>query len=251
MNLLWTYLSTSSHWSGSTGILQRLSEHVVLSFSALLAAAIIAIPVGIAVGHSGRGDDVPILFWGAGRVLAPLGVLVYFAMKVGTGSGPAFFMLALLGIPPMMSAGYTGVRLVDRAVVDSARACGMLPGQVLHEVEIPIAMPALVRGVRRAAVQVIMMAAVAAYVGAGGLGRMIIDGQSPQIHDYGMIATGGVLLAVLAVAVDLLIAWFGAGLVTPGAAGQIEQSLPAQRAESSVPMAMVGSSTHEPPSAGY
>jgi osmoprotectant transport system permease protein len=245
LNLFWNYISDQTHWHGPGGILQRLSEHVVLSFAALFCAAVIAIPQGVTVGHSGRGDDIPILFSVLGRVLAPLGVLVYFAMKVGTGSGPAFFMLVLLGMPPMMSAGYVGVRTVDRAVVESARASGMLPSQVLREVEIPIAMPALVLGVRRAAVQVITIAAVAAYVGAGGLGRLIIDGQSSSVHDYGEVATGGVLLAALAVAVDILITWFGAGLVTPGAAGKLPaadaptRSVPQPRSAAD-PEALVG-----------
>jgi osmoprotectant transport system permease protein len=238
VNLFWTYLTDQSHWTGSGGITQRLSEHVVLSFAALFVAGLIAIPLGVTVGHSGRGDDLPILFTVLGRVLAPLGVLVYFAMKMGTGSGPAFFMLVLLAMPPMMAAGYAGVRLVDRAVVESARAAGMLPGQVLREVEIPIAMPALIVGARRAAAQVILCAAVAGYVGAGGLGRLIFDGQSPAVHNYGEVATGGVVLAVLAMAVDVLINWFGAGLVTPGASGKLPtdkpkgRPVPRQRAES-------------------
>jgi osmoprotectant transport system permease protein len=236
MNLFWTYLTNSAHWTAPGGITQRLSEHVVLSLAALFCAGVIAIPLGATVGHSGRGDDLPILFAVLGRVLAPLGVLVYFALKVGTGSGPAFFMLVLLAIPPMMSAAYTGVRLVDRPVVESARAAGMLPNQVLREVEIPMAMPALIVGVRRAAVQVVAVAAVAGYVGAGGLGRMIIDGQSPSVHNYGEVATGGVLLAALAVAVDLLVAWFGAGLVTPGASGK----LPTPKAQPVVPQPRAG-----------
>jgi osmoprotectant transport system permease protein len=216
MNLLWNYLCDSTHWNSDGGITQRLSEHVVLSLGALLFAGVIALPMGVVIGHSRRGDDLPILLGVLGRWLPPLGVLAYFAMKVDIGDNSAFLVLVLLAMPPMMSAGYAGVRLIDRSVVESGRAAGMLPSRVLREIEIPMAMPELVLGVRRAAAQVVAMTALAGYVGTGGLGRMIIDGQSAAVHDYGEVATGGVMLALLAVLLDAAIAAFGSGLIPPG-----------------------------------
>jgi osmoprotectant transport system permease protein len=216
MNLFWNYISDGSHWSSSDGITTRLGQHIALSVGALLIALIVAMPLGIAVGHSGKGDDLPILFGTLGRLLPPLGVLVYFAMKTETGTGPSFVIVVLMGMAPIMAAGYAGVRLLDRPVIDSARASGMLPMQILREIEIPMAMPKLIEGVRRAAVAIVSMVAVAAYTGASGLGRLIIDGQKPAVHDYGMVATGGVLVAILAVVLDRVIAAFGATLIPPG-----------------------------------
>jgi osmoprotectant transport system permease protein len=116
----------------------------------------------------------------------------------------------------MMTAAYTGVRLVDGAAVESARAAGMLPGQILRQVEVPMALPDLIAGIRKSSRQVVAMAAVAAFVGAGGLGRLIIDGQSQEVRDYGMVATGGVLIALVAVVLDGLIVMIGHRFTSPG-----------------------------------
>lgn len=216
MNLMWTYLSDPGNWTGAGGIGERLGEHLALSIGALLFAAAFALPLGVMVGHSRRGDDLPILIGALGRLLPPLGVLVYFAMKTDVGTAPAFAVIVLMTASPMMSAAYAGVRLVDRAAVESARAAGMLPPVVLREVELPMAMPALARGVRRAGVTAVAVTAVAGYVGAGGLGRLIIDGQSEQIRNYGMVASGGLLLAVVAVVVHLMLVAVGKELIPEG-----------------------------------
>lgn len=216
MNLMWNYLSDPGNWTGAGGIGERLGEHLALSFGALLVAAAFALPLGVMVGHSRRGDDLPILFGTLGRLLPPLGVLLYFAMKTDLGTAPAFVVIVLMTAAPMMSAAYTGVRLVDRAAVESARAAGMLPPVVLREVELPMAMPALARGVRRAGVTAVAVTAVAAYVGAGGLGRLIIDGQAEQVRNYGMVATGGLLLAAIAVVVHLMLVAVGKELIPEG-----------------------------------
>jgi len=241
MSLFWHYISDLHHWRQQDGILQRLSEHVVLSLGALLCAAVIAIPVGAVVGHSRRGDDLPILFGVLGRLLPPLAVLTYFALKVDTGGSWAFVMLIALAMPPLMSAAYAGVRLMDRSVVESARGAGMLPGQVLRQIELPITMPKLVAGARRATVTVVAATAVAAYVGAGGLGRLIIDGQT--VHNYGAVATGGVLLAVLTVVLDAAIRAFGSGLVSPALSGP----LPVLRTEATVPTVELPVAVPTPP----
>lgn len=216
MNLMWSYLSDPGNWTGAGGIGERLGEHLALSVGALLVAAAFALPLGVMVGHARRGDDLPILLGMLGRLLPPLGVLVYFAMKTDLGTAPAFVIIVLMTASPMMSAAYTGVRLVDRAAVESARAAGMLPPVVLREVELPMAMPDLARGVRRAGVTAVAVTAVAGYVGAGGLGRLIVDGQSEQIRNYGMVAAGGLLLAVVAVVVHLMLVALGKELIPEG-----------------------------------
>lgn len=216
MNLMFTYLSDPGNWSGAGGIGERLGEHLAIALGALVVATAFALPLGVMVGHSRRGDDLPILFGLLGRLLPPLGVFAYFAMKADGGTMPAFVVIVLMTASPIMHAAYSGVRLVDRNAVESARAAGMLPPVVLREVELPMAMPALIRGVRRAAVAAVAMTAVAAYFGASGLGRLILDGQSPEIRDYGMVAAGGLLLAVLSVVVHLVVTAIGKELIPPG-----------------------------------
>lgn len=216
MNLMWDFLSDGDNWSGSDGIGDRLLEHIALCLAALALAALVALPLGTLIGHGRRGDDLPIAIGTAGRLLAPLGVFCYLALKVDTGSDAVLVALFLLGLAPMMNAAYTGIRLVDPAAVESARGAGMLPGQILRQVEIPMALPELMAGVRKSARQIVAMAAVGAYVGAGGLGRLIIDGQSTEVRSYGMVATGGVLIAVLAVVLDGVIAVVGHQFTSPG-----------------------------------
>lgn len=218
MNLMWDYLTNGDNWSGDGGIADRAAEHVALCLGALLIAGLIALPIGTMVGHGRRGDDLPIALGTLGRLMAPLGVFCYFALKIDTGSDAVLFALVLLAMPPMMTAAYTGVRLVDVAAVDSARAAGMLPSQILRGVEVPMALPDLLAGIRKASRQVVAMAAVGAFVGAGGLGRLIIDGQSDEFRDYGMVATGGVLIALLAVILDGLIVMIGHRFTSPGLA---------------------------------
>ncbi len=216
MNLMWNYLSDADNWAGSGGIGDRILEHLMLSLGALLIAALIAFPIGLMVGHGRRGDDVPITLGAIGRLVAPLGIFCYFALKIDTGNDAVLLGLVLLAVPPMMTAAYTGIRLVDAAAVESARAAGMLPSQILRSVEVPMALPDLVEGVRKSTRQVVAMAAVAAFVGADGLGRLIIDGQSDEFRSYGMVATGGVLIAILAVLLDAIIVAVGHHFTSPG-----------------------------------
>lgn len=216
MNLMWDYLTDGDNWSGDGGIAARVVEHLALCLGSLLLAGLVALPVGTMIGHGKRGDDLPIALGTLGRLMAPLGVFCYFALRIDTGNSSVVFALFLLAVPPMMSAAYTGVRLVDGAAVESARAAGMLPGQILRQVEIPMALPDLLAGIRKSSRQVVAMAAVGAFVGADGLGRLIIDGQNEDIHDYGMVATGGVLIGVVALVLDGLIVAIGYRFTSPG-----------------------------------
>lgn len=236
MNLMWDYLTDAGNWTAAGGIGERLGEHIALSLGALIVAALIALPLGVAVGHSRRGDDLPILIGAIGRLLPPLGVFAYIAMKTDGGNGSAFAVIVVMTMSPMIAAAYAGVRLVDRSAVESARAAGMLPPAVLREVELPMAMPALVRGVQRAAVAAVAMTAVAAYVGAGGLGRLILDGQSAQIRDYGMVAAGGLLLAGVAIAMHFMFAAAGKELIPPGLFVQVGEHDPETPTTMPIPM---------------
>ncbi|MGQ0629792.1 MAG: ABC transporter permease [Sporichthyaceae bacterium] len=258
MNLMWDYMSESDNWRGADGIAARLAEHAGLSALALLGAIAIALPIGAIIGHGRRGDDLPIALGALGRLMPALGVFCYLALKGDGGDSTVLTGLILLAIAPIITAAYTGLRLLDRAAVDSARGSGLSPAAVLLTVELPMAMPALVRGVRTASRQVVAMTAVGAFVGSGGLGRLIIDGQAPEVRDYGQVATGGVLIAAVAIAADIVIVAIGHRLISAGMAGRWAPDRPAPQlppatfgtpspAAPSAPMPSGGAVGHAPP----
>ena len=209
------WFTTSAHWHGTAGIPHRLAEHVLMSLSATVAACLTALPIGIALGHrhgSRAAATVAINVANIGRAVPSYGILVLFAVAFGLsgwpgfGARPAFAALFLLAIPPVMTNAYIGVRDVDLDTRDAARGMGMTGTQVLRRVELPLAMPLILAGVRTSAVQVVATATLAALTGWGGLGRYIVDGFAQQ--DDTLIVAGALLVAALAVATEA-----GLGLV--------------------------------------
>ncbi len=217
MNLLssvFGWLTDPAHWSGPTGIPVRLAEHLYFSGLALLVALVIALPVGALVGHTGRGGFLIVGLANGLRSLPELGLLTLLVLAMGIGLLPVTIALSVLAIPPLLAGAYSGVRNVDRSVVDAARGVGMRESQVLFKVELPIALPLIFGGLRSAALQVIATAAVAAYVSFGGLGRLLIDGL--RTRDYPQMAAGAVLVAVLALLVEAVLALVQRQIVSPG-----------------------------------
>jgi osmoprotectant transport system permease protein len=208
------WLTDPAHWSGTSGIPVRLAEHLFYSGLALLVAVVIALPVGVLIGHSGRGGFVIVGLANGLRSLPELGLLTLLVLAMGIGLVPVTIALAVLAIPPLLAGTYSGVRNVDRSVVDAARGVGMRESQVLLQVELPNALPLILGGLRAAALQVIATAAVAAYVSFGGLGRLLIDGL--RTRDYPQMAAGAVLVAVLALAVEAVLALVQRHVVSPG-----------------------------------
>jgi osmoprotectant transport system permease protein len=205
-----SWLSDSAHWTGPEGIPTRLWEHLEYSLIALLIAALIALPLGTLIGHTGRGSFVVVAIANSFRALPTVGLLVFFYILLsphihGTGIAsyfiPSEIVLVLLAIPSMLTNTYAGIDAVDPAVRDAARGMGMRGVQVLRQVEIPNALPLIFSGVRSSFLQVIATTIVTAYVGLGGLGRYLIDGLSQQ--DYPQMASGAVLVASLALLLDL------------------------------------------------
>ncbi len=217
MNLLSSivgWLSDPAHWTGTGGIPTRLAEHLYFSGLALLVALLIALPIGLVVGHTGRGGFVIVGMANGLRSLPELGLLTLLVLAMGIGLLPVTIALAVLGIPPLLAGTYAGVRNVDRSVVDAARGVGMRESQVLFSVELPNALPLILGGLRAASLQVIATAAVAAYVSFGGLGRFLIDGL--RTRDYPQMAAGAVLVAVLALLVEAILALVQRQVVSPG-----------------------------------
>jgi osmoprotectant transport system permease protein len=175
-----------------------------MSGASVLTAALIALPVGIAIGHFGRGGLLAINISNIGRAVPSFAVLVIAVELFGIGALPAFIALVALAIPPMVTNSYIGVREVDADVREAARGMGMRERAVLLRVELPIALPLIMAGIRTSAVNVVATATLAALVAWGGLGRFIVDGFGLQ--DYPMMFAGAIMVAVLSLIVEFSLA---------------------------------------------
>lgn len=209
-----SWLTDPAHWQGVDGVPHRLSEHLAVSGISVGLACLIALPAAFALGHVGRGGPLAINLSNATRAVPTFGLLILLAVTpVGFGNRAAVVALTLFAIPPLLTNAYIGVRDVDRDIREAARGMGMSELQVLRRVELPLALPLVAAGLRTAAVQVVATATLAAYVGGGGLGRLIADGFGRA--DPAMTAAGGILVAALALTVELLLGGLQRRL-TPG-----------------------------------
>lgn len=218
------FLLDGANWAfgPADGFPNRILEHLQFTTIAVLIAFVVAFPVGVLIGHTGKGSFLAINAGNAGRALPTLGVLMLVVALAGTGLAPAIVALVVLAIPPILTATYAGVHGVDPATVDASRGVGMTGFQVATRVEIPDALPIIFGGLRNATLQVVSTATIAAYVGLGGLGRYLFDGLA--LRDYPRVVAGAVLVALLAVALDLLLAAGQRFLVSPGVDGRSERS---------------------------
>jgi osmoprotectant transport system permease protein len=195
------WFADPAHWSGPDGIPQRLLEHVQISAAAVAIGAVIALPIGIALGHYGRFGNVAINISNVGRALPSFGVLVIAFQIFGLGNLPILVALVALAIPPMVTNSYVGLREVDPDVKEAARGMGYRELAQLVRIELPLAVPLVMAGIRTSAVQVVATATLAALIAGGGLGRYVIDGFAQQ--DYTKLSAGAVLVALLALATEV------------------------------------------------
>lgn len=196
-----SWLRDPSHWSGPSGIATRTLEHLGYTALGVLVAAAVAIPIGLLVGHTGRGKSLAVVASGAARALPTLGLVTLFALLLGIGLTAPLLAFVILAVPSLLAGAYAAVESVDPATVDAARAQGMTEWQVLTRVEIPLGMSLIIGGFRGATVQVVATAMLAAYVGNGGLGRYIFLGLGSQ--DYPQMIAGSLLVIALALVLDL------------------------------------------------
>lgn len=240
--MIFSFLFDGARWSfaDSDGFPARILEHLGYTVLALVLAFAVAFPLGLLIGHTGRGSFLAINAGNAGRALPTLGVLMLVVSLAGAGLLPVTIALVLLAIPPILTSTYAGIRGVSHDTVDAARGMGMTEPQIATRVELPNALPIIIGGVRNALLQVISTATIAAYVGLGGLGRYLFDGLALQ--DYPRVVAGCVLIAVLAVLVDLALAWAQRRVVSPGVDGRAAT----RRAPAAVPADRQQSPTHEP-----
>ncbi|MFG3046479.1 ABC transporter permease [Streptomyces sp. NPDC048241] len=205
MNVLgstWDWLADAAHWSGDDGVWHRLLQHLLLTVVCLIVSCLIALPVALVLGHLGKGGALAVNISNVGRAVPTFAVLVLLLLTpVGKwGEGPTVVALVLFAVPPLLTNAYVGMREVDRGVVQAARGMGMTGRQTLTRVEVPLALPMILNGVRIAAVQLVATATIAALAGGGGLGRIITAGfnlaSTPQV------VAGAILVALFALLVE-------------------------------------------------
>lgn len=221
------WFTDPANWAGTSGIPNRTFEHVWLSTLTVLVGTAIATPIGLAIGHTGRGALLAVSVANLGRALPSYSLLLIFFTFFGIGFATAFPALLALTIPPVLTSTYVGVREVDRDMVEAGRAMGMTELQLLRRVELPIALPVIIAGIRTAAVQVVATATLAALVGGGGLGRFIVDGFALQQDDQ--LIGGGLIVALLALGTERLFTLLERRLVSAGLRAEARVSLATSR----------------------
>jgi osmoprotectant transport system permease protein len=220
MDKIVAFFTDPAQWTGDTGIPNRLFEHLYISGSSVLLALLIAVPIGLYIGHTNRGSGVALNLAHIGRAIPsyammviPLPLTLTLAPILGYEAGfgltflPIFIAMTFLAIPPLLVSTYAGLRSVDRDLIEAGRGMGLSERQILARIEIPLASSILVGGLRTATLQVIATATIGAILGGGGLGRFIFDGLSQGEAGYPSIYGGAILVSGLAIGVDLLLAW--------------------------------------------
>jgi len=214
-----------ANWSGSDGVPVRLGEHLVLSALPLAAAAALALPIGLSIGHTRRLAGLALNASNVGRAIPTLAILVMawlllsrplveLGLRREAAEITTAIAMAALALPPMVTNTFVGISQVDRELVEAARGMGMTGAQVLFRVEVPVALPVILAGMRTAAVQVVATATLGAVVGTGGLGRYLIDGIAQRRYEE--MFAGAVLVALLAMAAELLFGWLQRRTLSPG-----------------------------------
>ncbi|SDR05212.1 osmoprotectant transport system permease protein [Curtobacterium sp. UNCCL20] len=224
--------------TGSNAILVRLGEHVGITLLTVAIAVVIAVPLGLLIGHTGRGRSLAVGLSGGVRALPTLGLLTLLALWLGLGLEAPVISFVILAIPSILAGTYSGVEAIDRVTIDSARAQGMTPWQVLGKVEIPLALPLIVGGIRAAVLQVVATVTLAAYINAGGLGGYAFSGLANS--DYVEVLGGSILVIALAIAFEIVFAALQrlavpAGVST-GSARQSRRSTPRSAPRASTPV---------------
>jgi osmoprotectant transport system permease protein len=208
------FLADPSTYSGRFALQNLLLQHIWFSVAATAAALAIALPLGLWVGHRGKGELLVVQITNTGRALPDFGVMLLVFTLVGLGFVPIFVALTALAIPPVLINAYVGVGQVDPEVRDAAYGSGMTGWQVLRHVEVPIALPLIMTGVRTAVVQVVATATLAGAIGGGGFGRLIFDGLA--IRNYERVLVASVAVALLALAAEYGLGGLERRLTPPG-----------------------------------
>lgn len=206
--------------SGALPLPTAIAQHLAFTFGSVLIAAVIAIPTGWFIGHTGRGREVAVFLSGAARALPSLGLIVLLVLLLGVGlkTEAAVVAFVLLAIPSILAGAYAGFEAIDRTVIDAGRAMGMTSWQVLWKIEVPLGLPLLIGGLRVASLQVVATVTIAAYVGLGGLGYYIIQGIA--LRDFPEILGASIVVIALALLLDAFFALLQRLVVPRGVAAR-------------------------------
>jgi osmoprotectant transport system permease protein len=218
------FLTNGDRWHGNEGIPTLAMQHLQLTVVSVLVAAVVALPIGVLLGHVRTGGTVAVNIANIGRALPALALLILSVQWVGIGdpsgiltpvqSVPAFIAMFALAVPPMLANAYVGMASVDDEIRESARGMGMNGRQMIWHIELPNAVPLIMAGVRTATVAVVATATLAAYVDSGGFGRYIVDGFA--VYDNVKVFAGGLLVALLAIALEFVLALVQRAITSPG-----------------------------------
>jgi osmoprotectant transport system permease protein len=218
------FLTNHDRWQGNESIPRLAGQHLQLTLVSVLAAAIVALPIGILLGHVRTGGAVAVNIANIGRALPAFALLILSVQWVGIGSPtgilapvqsvPAFIAMFALAVPPMLANAYVGMAAVDDEIRESARGMGLNGRQMIWRIELPNAVPLVMAGVRTATVAVVATATLAAYVDSGGFGRYIVDGFA--VNDNVKVFAGGLLVALLAISLELVLALVQRAITSPG-----------------------------------
>ena len=218
----WNWLRNPAQWHGSGGIPIRILEQLGYAGAALLVAALIAVPLGVLIGHTGRGALFVVNVANVWRAIPTLGLLVLAVITLGFNVLAWLIPLVVLAIPPILVNAYEGVAGVDAGLKDAARGMGMTPWQQVRKMEFPVALPLIMLGLRTGAIFEVATATIAAYIGLGGLGRYIFDGLATD--SYGEVAGGAFFVVLLALVVQLLFVGLRRLVVPAGLRKQVQAS---------------------------
>lgn len=237
MNLLadaLAWIFSADRFSGSSPLPLTIGQHLFFTFLSVLIAAVIAIPLGLYIGHTGRGRNLAIGISGAARAIPSFGLILLLVLVIGVTQKPlaATIAFVLLGIPSILAGAYSGLEAIDRRVIDAARAVGMTEWQILLKVELPLGLPLLIGGLRAGALQIVATVVLAAYVGLGGVGLYIIKGIATR--EYDQILGAAIVIVALALVLDGLFALVQHIVVprgvTAGRTKELRTSSPRRRA---------------------
>jgi osmoprotectant transport system permease protein len=223
------WLNDPLNWTNPGGLLDRLGEHLEISFWAVLIGCVIGWPIGIWLGHRGRGGGAVITVANLTLAIPTLALLTILPLTpLGFGKPPVVVALAVFAVPPLLANAYTGLRQIDPETKDAAAGMGLSGRQMLWQVELPLSVPYLAAGLRTASVQVVATAALAAFVNGGGLGEIISAGFGIGMSNGGggQIVAGGLVVALLALSVEGALAVVQR-LVTPRALRSSRRRRPA------------------------
>jgi len=197
------WFGDKASWRGTDGLVHLLRQHVWISIAAVAIAAVIALPVGLALGHVRRGEVFAVNVANIGRALPSFAVLVFAVQLLHIGSGPALVALVVLAVPLMLTNTYVAMAGVEDEPREAALGMGMTGWQLFRRVELPLAVPLVMAGVRTAAVQVVATATLAALVGYGGLGLLIVRGL--RTGDDVEVFAAALTVAVLALLTEIVL----------------------------------------------